>query len=31
MEAGFSFDEFLKSSAEVSAKIVLAMVDRLGR
>ncbi|MFA6760321.1 MAG: 5'-methylthioadenosine/adenosylhomocysteine nucleosidase [Sulfuricurvum sp.] len=31
MEAGFSFDEFLKSSAEVSAKFVLAMVDRLGR
>lgn len=29
MDAGFSFDEFLKSSAEVSAEFVLEMIERL--
>lgn len=29
MDAGFSFDEFLKSSADISAKFVLKMVEEL--
>ncbi len=30
MDASFSFDEFLQSSADISAKFVMSMVDRLG-
>ncbi|MEA1916477.1 MAG: 5'-methylthioadenosine/adenosylhomocysteine nucleosidase, partial [Campylobacterota bacterium] len=30
MDAGFSFDEFLESSAKESASFVMKMVDRLG-
>jgi nucleoside phosphorylase len=29
MDAGFSFDEFLKSSAQESADFVINMLDRL--
>jgi adenosylhomocysteine/aminodeoxyfutalosine nucleosidase len=29
MDAGFSFDEFLESSAKESAKFVISMLDKL--
>ncbi len=31
MDASFSFDEFLESSAKISADFILSMVDELGR
>ena len=30
MDAGFDFDEFLQSSAKISAEFILAMVEKLG-
>ena len=31
MDASFNFDEFLESSAKISADFILSMVDELGR